>query len=45
MKADWFNGWIAKNSQQLQDRLIEALQSLLKQPGILQTQCRPKVRL
>jgi transposase len=45
MKADWFNGWIARNARQLQDRLIEALQSLLKQPGILQTQCRPKIRL
>ena len=45
MKADWFNGWIAKTSQDLQDRIIEALRSLFDQPAILQSQCRPKTRL
>ena len=34
MKADWFNGWIAKTPEQLQDRLIEALRSLFDQPDI-----------
>ncbi|MBK8090973.1 MAG: IS630 family transposase [Verrucomicrobiaceae bacterium] len=45
MKADWFNGWIAKTSEQLQDRIIESLRSLFDQPSILQSQCRPKTRL
>lgn len=45
MKADWFNGWIAKSSAQLQARLIEALQALFAHPAILQTQCRPKTSL
>lgn len=45
MKADWLNGCIAKTSEQLQDRLIEALCSLFDQPVILQSQCRPKKRL
>jgi len=45
LKADWFNGWIAKTSPQLQDRLIEALQSLFAQPSLIQTQCRPKTSL
>lgn len=45
MKADWFNGWIAKTSGQLQDRLIEALRSLFDQPAILQSQCRPETHL
>ena len=40
MKADWFNGWIAKPSDQLQDRLIEALH-----PDILRPKCRPKTCL
>ena len=45
LKADWFNGWIAKTAAQLEERLITALQSLFAQPSILQTQCRPKTRL
>jgi len=45
MKADWFNGWIAKNAAQLQDRLIEALQAFMAQPNSLQSQCRPKTAL
>jgi transposase len=45
MKADWFNGWIAKNAAQLQDRLIEALQAFMAQPTSLQSQCRPKTSL
>jgi transposase len=45
MKADWFNGWIAKSSDELQERLIEALRSLFNHPNTLQSQCRPKVRL
>jgi transposase len=45
LKADWFNGWIAKSSQQLQERLITALQSLFAQPALIQTQCHPKLRL
>jgi hypothetical protein len=45
MKADWFNGWIAKTSEELQDRIIAALRSLFDQPFILQSQCRPKTRL
>ncbi len=45
MKADWFNGWIAKSAQQLQERLIEALQSLIQQPALVQSQCRPKTSL
>lgn len=45
MKADWFNGWIAKPSDQLQDRLIEALRSLLDHPDILRPKCRPKTFL
>ncbi|MBK8093432.1 MAG: hypothetical protein IPK32_15995 [Verrucomicrobiaceae bacterium] len=45
MKADWFNGCIAKTSAQLQDRIIESLRSLFDQPSILQSQCRPKTRL
>ncbi len=36
MKADWFNGWTAKNASQLQDRFIEA------QRSVLQSQGRPK---
>ena len=45
MKADWFNGWIAKTSEELQDRIIEALRSLFHQPAILKSQCRPKTSL
>lgn len=45
LKADWFNGWIAKNSRQLQDRLMEALRSMIDQPSILQSQCRAKTSL
>ena len=45
IKADWFNGWIARRSQQLQDRIIEPLRSLIDQPSIVQSQCRPKTRL
>lgn len=45
MKADWFNGWIAKSAAQLQDRLIEALQAMIQHPTILQSQCRPKTSL
>lgn len=45
IKADWFNGWIAKTAGQLEERLIEALQSLFAQPSIIQSQCRPKTRL
>ena len=45
MKADWFNGWIAKTSEELQNRIIEALRALFDQPVILQSQCRPKTRL
>lgn len=45
LKADWFNGWIAKTSPQLQDRLITALQSLFAQPSLIQSQCRPKTSL
>jgi transposase len=45
IKADWFNGWIAKNSPELQDRIIAALQSLFAQPSLIQSQCRPKTRL
>jgi len=45
LKADWFNGWIAKSSPQLQDRLIAALQSLFAQPALIQSQCRPKTSL
>lgn len=45
IKADWFNGWIAKSGQELQERIIEALRSLFDQPSILQSQCRPKLRL
>jgi len=45
LKADWINGWIAKTSPQLHDRLIEALQSLFAQPSLIQTQCRPKTSL
>ncbi|MBK8092067.1 MAG: transposase [Verrucomicrobiaceae bacterium] len=37
MKADWFNGWIAKTSEQLQDRIIESLRSLFDQPSILRS--------
>jgi transposase len=45
LKADWFNGWIAKSSPELQERLITALQSLFAQPSLVQSQCRPKLRL
>lgn len=45
LKADWFNGWIAKNARQLQDRLIAALQSLIHQPSVVQSQCYPKTCL
>ena len=45
LKADWFNGWIAKSAPQLQERLITALQSLFAQPALIQTQCHPKLRL
>lgn len=45
LKADWFNGWIANNSPELQERLITALQSLFAQPSLVQSQCRPKLRL
>lgn len=45
MKADWFNGWIAKNAAQLQDRLIEALQAFMAQPTSLQSQSLPKTSL
>jgi transposase len=45
IKADWFNGWIAKNASQLQDRLMEALRSMIDQPSVLQSQCRPKMSL
>lgn len=45
MKADCFSGWIAKNAAQLQDRLIKALQAMIQQPTILQSQCRPKTSL
>jgi hypothetical protein len=45
MKADWFNGCIAKNAAQLQDRLIEALQAFMAQPTSLQSQYRPKTSL
>ncbi|WP_395753183.1 IS630 family transposase [Prosthecobacter sp.] len=45
MKADWFNGWIAKSAQELQERLIASVQSLFEQPAILQSQCRPKTSL
>ncbi len=41
IKADWFNGWIAKNAAQLQDHLIEALQAFMAQPNSLQSQCSP----
>jgi hypothetical protein len=42
MMADWFNGWIAQTSGQLQDRIIEALRFLFDQPSIPQSQCRPR---
>lgn len=45
LKADWFNGWIAKSSQELQERLITALQSLFAQPSLVKTQCTPKLSL
>jgi len=45
MKADWFNGWIAKSAAQLQDSLIGALQAMMGKPAILQSQCRPKTSL
>ena len=45
MKADWFNCWIARTSEQLQDRLIETLRSLFDQPATHQSQCRPKNHL
>jgi hypothetical protein len=28
MQADWFNGWVAKSSEQLQDRIIDTLRPL-----------------
>lgn len=43
MKTDWFNGWIAKTSEELQDRIIEALRSLFDQPHNLQSQCRQRL--
>lgn len=45
LKADWFNGWVAKSSPQLQERLIEALQSTFAHPAMVQRQCRPKLSL
>jgi len=36
------NVWIAKNAAQLQDRLIEALQTFMDLPTSLQSQCLPK---
>jgi transposase len=45
LKADWFNGWIAKNNAELQERLITALQFLFAQPALVSSQCFPKLSL
>lgn len=45
IKADWFNGWIARSGEELQERIIAALRSMFDQPSILQSQCRPNLRL
>ena len=45
IKAVWFNGWIAKNATQLQDRLIKALRSMIEEPSTFQSLCRPKTSL
>lgn len=45
IKADWFNGWIAKSQDQLQDRIMEALRACFELPSMLQSQCHPKTSL
>ena len=45
LKTDWFQGWIARSTPGLVERLITALQSTFANPAMVQSQCRPKCSL
>ena len=40
LKSQWFAGFIAKTHETLMDRILQALQSILQNSQILQSQCR-----